>query len=43
VLPLALGCGAVPFEPDGDVPLILVFRHAGQITLDAPVTPPGTP
>jgi hypothetical protein len=33
----------VPFESDGDVPLTLVFRHAGQITIDAPVTPPGTP
>jgi copper(I)-binding protein len=33
----------VPFESSGDVPLTLVFRHAGQVTIDAPVTPPGTP
>ena len=25
------------------VPLILTFRHAGQVTVDAAVTPPGTP
>jgi copper(I)-binding protein len=32
-----------PFEGLPDVPLTLVFRHAGQVTIDAPVTPPGTP
>jgi copper(I)-binding protein len=25
------------------VPLVLTFRHAGQVTVDATVTPPGTP
>ena len=32
-----------PFEATGDVPLTLVFRNAGTITIQAPVTPPGTP
>ena len=27
----------------GSVPLILTFRHAGPVTVDATVTPPGTP
>ena len=27
----------------GSVPLILTFRHAGQVTVYAAVTPPGTP
>ena len=30
------------FEGDETVQLTLVFRHAGQITIDAPVTAPGT-
>ncbi|HVT68958.1 MAG TPA: copper chaperone PCu(A)C, partial [Trebonia sp.] len=33
----------VPFEAARQVPLTLVFRHAGTVTIDAPVTPPGTP
>lgn len=33
----------VLYESRADVPLTLVFRHAGQITIDVPVTPPGTP
>jgi len=32
-----------PFEASKDVPLTLVFRHAGTVTIQAPVTPPGTP
>ena len=32
-----------PFEDSKAVPLTLVFRHAGQITIEAPVTGPGTP
>ena len=32
-----------PFEDRQRVPLTLVFRHAGQITIEAPVTAPGTP
>jgi len=32
-----------PFEASARVPLTLVFRHAGQITIEAPVTGPGTP
>jgi copper(I)-binding protein len=32
-----------PFESSQDVPLTLVFRHAGQVTIEAPVTAPGTP
>jgi len=33
----------VPFESRPTVPLTLVFRDAGQVTIDAPVTAPGTP
>jgi copper(I)-binding protein len=33
----------VPFESLPTVPLTLTFRHSGSITIDAPVTPPGTP
>jgi P-type Cu+ transporter len=33
----------VPFEGRQTVQLTLVFRQAGQITIDAPVTIPGTP
>lgn len=33
----------VSFENSPDVPLTLIFRHAGQVTIDAPVTAPGTP
>ena len=32
-----------PFEDRATVPLTLVFRDAGVITIDAPVTAPGTP
>jgi copper(I)-binding protein len=32
-----------PFEESARVQLTLVFRHAGQITIEAPVTAPGTP
>jgi periplasmic copper chaperone A len=32
-----------PFEADGSVPLTLTFARAGQVTVDAPVTAPGTP
>jgi periplasmic copper chaperone A len=32
-----------PFEGSARVSLTLVFRHAGQITIEAPVTGPGTP
>jgi copper(I)-binding protein len=32
-----------PFEGSRDVPLTLVFRNAGTVTIEAPVTPPGTP
>jgi len=31
------------FEDSPSVRLTLVFRHAGQITIDVPVTAPGTP
>jgi copper(I)-binding protein len=31
------------FEDRGSVPLTLVFRDAGQITINAPVTAPNTP
>jgi copper(I)-binding protein len=31
------------FESEGSVPLTLTFRHAGQVTVTAMVTPPGTP
>ena len=33
----------VPFENRQTVPLTLVFRHAGQITVDATITAPFTP
>jgi copper(I)-binding protein len=33
----------VPFEGSRAVPLTLVFRHAGQVTIEAAVTAPGTP
>lgn len=33
----------LPFEDSARVPLTLVFRHAGQITIEVPVTGPGTP
>jgi copper(I)-binding protein len=33
----------VPYEDTRAVPLTLVFRHAGQVTIDATVTAPGTP
>ena len=33
----------VPFENRRTVPLTLVFRHAGQVTVDAAVTAPFTP
>jgi len=33
----------VPFENRQTVPLTLVFRHAGQVTVDATVTAPFTP
>ena len=32
-----------PFETRMAVPLTLTFRHAGTVTIDAPVTPPGLP
>jgi copper(I)-binding protein len=32
-----------PFETLATVPLILTFRHAGTVTIQAPVTPPDTP
>ena len=32
-----------PFETSPGVPLILTFRHAGTVTLEATVTAPGTP
>ncbi len=32
-----------PFETSTAVPLTLTFRHAGTVTIDAPVTAPGTP
>jgi copper(I)-binding protein len=32
-----------PFEATSEVPLTLVFRNAGTVTIEAPVTPPGTP
>jgi copper(I)-binding protein len=31
------------FEDRGSVPLTLIFRSAGQITINVPVTGPGTP
>lgn len=30
-----------PFESQAEVPLTLVFRHVGQVTIAAPVTLPG--
>jgi copper(I)-binding protein len=33
----------VPFETSAAVPLTLTFRYAGTVTIDAPVTAPGTP
>ena len=32
-----------PFENSASVPLTLVFRHAGQVTIEASVTAPGAP
>jgi copper(I)-binding protein len=32
-----------PFETSHSVPLILTFRHAGTVTIEATVTAPGTP
>ncbi len=32
-----------PFETSTSVALTLTFRHAGTVTIDAPVTAPGTP
>ncbi len=32
-----------PFETLQTVPLILTFRHAGTVTINAAVTPPGAP
>jgi copper(I)-binding protein len=32
-----------PFETSSSVPLILTFRHAGTVTIEATVTAPGTP
>ena len=32
-----------PYEATQDVPLTLVFRNAGTVTIEAPVTSPGTP
>ena len=32
-----------PFETSQSVPLILTFRHAGTVTIEATVTAPGTP
>jgi len=32
-----------PFETSSSVPLTLIFRHAGTVTIEATVTPPGTP
>jgi copper(I)-binding protein len=32
-----------PYEDDQTVPLTLVFRNAGAVTVDAKVTAPGTP
>jgi copper(I)-binding protein len=33
----------VPFENRRQVPLTLVFQHAGSVTIEAAVTAPGTP
>jgi hypothetical protein len=32
-----------PYETWATVPLTLTFRHSGTVTIDAPVTGPGTP
>jgi copper(I)-binding protein len=32
-----------PYESRATVPLTLTFRHSGTVTIDAPVTGPGTP
>jgi copper(I)-binding protein len=32
-----------PYETRSAVPLTLTFRHSGTVTIDAPVTAPGTP
>ena len=32
-----------PYEASKEVPLILVFRDAGTVTIQAAVTAPGTP
>jgi copper(I)-binding protein len=32
-----------PYESRATVPLTLIFRHSGTVTIDAPVTGPGTP
>jgi copper(I)-binding protein len=32
-----------PYETRATVPLTLTFRHSGTVTIDAPVTAPGTP
>jgi periplasmic copper chaperone A len=32
-----------PFESATEIPLTLVFRNAGTVTIEVPVTPPGTP
>ena len=33
----------LPYESHSEVPLTLVFRDAGTVTIQAPVTSPGTP
>jgi len=35
--------GARPLRAGQTVPLTLMFRHAGQVTVTAAITPPGTP
>jgi len=35
--------GPAPFETSSSVPLTLIFRHAGTVTIEATVTAPGTP
>jgi len=32
-----------PYESRATVPLTLIFRHSGTVTIEAPVTGPGTP
>ena len=34
---------ALLLATSASVPLTLTFRHAGTVTIDAPVTAPGTP